>query len=61
MKFESFSLKTIDGKNSIYCHSCNHTFKLPKTEPKKIICPSCATMGLLNKGMAYLKPIERKF
>ena len=60
-QFESFSMKSIKGKDMVYCHGCKHTFKVPSPEPKKIVCPSCASMGLLSKGMAYLRPIERKF
>ena len=60
-QFESFSIKTLDGKEVVFCKGCQHTFKSPKPQKKKIICPACAAMGLLNRGMAYLKPIERKF
>lgn len=60
-QFEPFSLKTIGGKEVIFCKGCQHTFEAPKPQPKKLICPACAAMGLLNRGLAYLKPIERKF
>ena len=59
--FESFSIKGPLGKRMVYCHDCGHSFQYPKAQPRKIICPACAAMGLLSRGMAYLKPIERKF
>jgi hypothetical protein len=60
-QFESFKIKTLDGKDVVFCKGCQHTFEAPKPQKKKLICPACAAMGLLNRGMAYLKPIERKF
>ena len=60
-QFEGFSMKTLSGKKMVYCHGCGHSFDTPKPQIKKIVCPACASMGLLNRGMAYLRPIERKF
>jgi Zn finger protein HypA/HybF involved in hydrogenase expression len=60
-QFESFTLKTVGGKELVYCKGCQHTFEAPKPQYRKLICPACAAMGLLNRGMAYLRPIERKF
>ena len=61
MQFEGFSMKGIGGKKIVYCHSCSHTFNEPKPSSRKIICPSCAALGFLNRGLSYLRPIERKF
>ena len=59
--FESFSIKGPTGKRMVYCHDCGHSFVPAKPQRRQLICPACAAMGLLTRGMSYLRPIERKF
>ena len=58
-QFESFSIKSIDGKRMVYCSDCKKTFNLVGSEDVKMVCPSCGSIGFISKDLT-LKPIYKK-